>query len=144
MRDPYKAPDSDIQIKEEIPKTWWKVFFWFLLGLEILSISFGLMEDSKSLIGLGLEISIYSLVLLGVFGYAFNRRFLNQLLWRPVIPVVAVYDVYYIFFDEPWAFESSEEMYFVIALFVLIFVPLIACQYIALFRYAFRADEIWK
>ena len=144
MSDPYQTPDSDVSVPETISKTKWKIFFGFLLSLQLVSIALGAIDDTETLVDLVIDTVIYSVILLGIFGYAFDRRIFPQKLWRPIVPAAIVYDVYYIFIDDPWAFESSEEMYFVMGVFAVVFLPLMYFQYLALFRYAFRADEVWK
>ena len=144
MNNPYQTPGSDVQVREVASKTGWKVFFWMLLGLQVLTVVLTVMGFSDSMTDLAIEITIYTIILVGIFGYAFNKRVFKPIFWKFFIPVVIVYDIYYIFIDDEWAFENTEEMFWVIGTFVVVFLPLIFFQYLALVRYAFGADEIWK
>ncbi len=144
MSNPYQTPDSDVRVEETISKTKWKAFFWILFTLEIVSIVLLALDPAESALKLSLEVGVYSVILLGIFGYAYNKRFITQSFWKPILPIAAVYDVYYLFFDEPWSFESPQEMLISLGVIAAILVPLIILQYVALYRYGFKAAEIWS
>jgi len=144
MIDPYKAPDSDVQAQDTNSKTRWKIFVWFLLILQVISVVLFFVDDDETIYDFILEIVIYGVALLCIFGYAYNKKFLIQSYWKPVLPVTMIYDFYYFFVEEPWSFESEEEMYIILITIGIIILPILFFQYLALYRYAFKADEIWK
>jgi hypothetical protein len=144
LNNPYVAPTSDLGAEKHLaPKTLWKIFFWVLLVLEVLSLLMLLMDPSESLLIILFDTVIYSFILLGLFGFSYNRKIINRIIWAYVIPIGIVFDLYNVF-SLGLEFETTDELYVVLGLAVAISLPLMIFQYLALFKYSFRSPEIWQ
>ena len=142
MADPYRPPQSDIEIPEPPTKTGWKVFFWVLLVMEALSLGTMMVDSEQPLFEILIELLVYPLILAGLFGYAFNRRILVRRLWIGLIPIALCYDFYWIF-ESDWGLESSADPWLELGLALSLVVPLLVFQYLGLVNYAFRSPDIW-
>jgi hypothetical protein len=142
MTDPYRTPQSDVEVIRPISKAKWKVFFWIVLFLEIISIVFMIIDPEESALEIVAELIIYPIIIIGIFGFAYGRRILFSRLWITMIPVGLSYDVY-VLFTLDWAFGSTEEMYVTAGLTAVIFFPLMFFQYLALYKYSFKSPEVW-
>ncbi|OZG71586.1 hypothetical protein BTA51_20095 [Hahella sp. CCB-MM4] len=146
MTNPYKAPESDVSLGiEEIPnRTGWKVFFWIMLALESWSMFSMLGDPEETLFNILGEGVVYTLILLGLFGFSHNKKLLSQQFWGYLIPVGIVWDVYTIFgMDDP-GFESQTELYVFLGFIVILLVPLLLLTYLALYKYRFHSPHIWR
>lgn len=139
MIDPYKPPVSDVKVEEVKRKTIWKVFFWLILILEVLSLIDIAFDPNKPVNDLLIEAVIYSAILMGLFGYAYSKRIFNKLFWKFVFPIGIAYDLYdfYGVAEWDWSFSSID------IVFAIIVFPLMYFQYLALYRYGFKSEEIW-
>lgn len=148
MNEPYSAPESDlIGNAPEPQKRRWKLFFWLILVLEILSLIDMFSDESAPAYKLILECVVYSMVLLGLFGFAYHKRIFVALVWRLVLPLVFFYDLLMLItsdWQEVTELKAVEGMYVVIGLLVIILLPLMLIQYYALFRYGFKSAFIWN
>ena len=142
MNDPYKTPQASVEVRETVSKTGWKVFFWILLVLEVLSLAFMVIDPAETLLKTLLETIIYLSILTGIFGFAYHRKLLFRRFWIALIPIGLIYDAYTLILLD-WGFESAEEMYFSLALIALLLIPLMFFQYLALYKYGFRSADIW-
>ncbi|MGI0116629.1 hypothetical protein [Zooshikella sp. RANM57] len=81
MTNIYKGPEAGIE-KEEAEKlhfrskVGWKVFFFVILILELFSIAYWFFGHPPSLFKIVGELIVYTLSLLGIFGFAFNKKYL--------------------------------------------------------------------
>jgi hypothetical protein len=142
MNDPYRTPQSDVEVNQPVSKTKWKVFFWIILLLEIISIVFMIIDPEESTLEVVAELIIYPIIIVGIFGFAYGRRIFSTQLWISMIPIGLSYDVYG-FLKLDWTFGSTEEMYFTVGLVAVIIFPLMIIQYLALYKYSFKSPEIW-
>ena len=143
MTDPYKTPKSDVEVTVTISKTRWKVFFWIILALEVLSVGFMVIDPEVSMPATAIELIVYSVIIAGLFGFAHDRKIFFRQLWSYMIPIGLVFDLY-LYYDMNWAFESMEELYVTIGVVIVIGIPFAVFQYLALYKYSFRSPEIWR
>ncbi|WP_027709239.1 hypothetical protein [Zooshikella ganghwensis] len=155
MTNIYKSPEAGIEKKEAEKlhfrsKTGWKVFFFIVLILEIISLLSLIFGESASLVNTLGEIVIYGLVLLGLYGFAFNKKILVRKFWFLMIFVAFFWDGYSMFYQYT---ELAEEQflesvpygaYFAIAIFAFFWLPFLIIQTIAFYKYSFRSPEIWN
>ncbi len=116
----------------------WKIYFWVLLLLYgiLLIASIWIHEEIKFEVVDFIDFCFAIFALVGVFGYAFNKAVLNQIVWKVYLPFIIVWDLCYTVLCEEWV--GGEELIFeVIALIlmVLILVP----QYVAIYRYGYHS-----
>lgn len=146
MNNPYHPPSSNITLHDEPPPTkrGWKVFFWFFLTAEILSTYWLFMDDSivtSEMIG---EIVIYGMILLGMFGFAYDKKIFIRQYWWGVIPLGLTYDIYSLYTGDWGHIATSEELVFTLGMLVIVVGPLLFFQYLALYNYGFKSRNIWR
>ena len=144
MNNPLQTSGTDFRVQEPISKAKWKVFFWIEFIVLVNYIVFLALDSTVPTLMLAYELSAYSVILLGIFGYAYNKRIRTQNFWKLILPLAVIFDVYYLIFDEPWSFESSQEMFFLRGVLAVVILPFYVFQYVALYRYGFKAAEIWS
>lgn len=123
---------------------WWKVFFFIILILEMVSIG----EASRNImIGKDLfmnilELVVYPWVVIAIFGYAFCKRILVRKVWKILFPLAIMTDItwHYFFFTKP----DNQYMLIIILIFYASLSPLIIFQYLALYRYGFSETDPWR
>lgn len=146
MKNPYKGPDSNVDVEAQTtePKTAWKVFFWILLFLESLSF-ISMFSDSEEewLINI-LELVIYSFILIGIYGFVYNKRIFYRKLWASFIPVGIIFDLYTLTMIELTAVNTMMELYIVVGIIIIILLPISFFQYMALYKYSFKSVKIWS
>ncbi len=142
MTNPYQTPQSDVNVVEQVSKTKWKFFVWVIVLLEILSIVMLVIDPEESVLDVVIDLVIYIFIILGLFGYAYNKRIFFKEMWKFVIPVAFVYDIYGLYVLD-WTYGSTEELYITIGFTAAIGLPIMFFQYLALYRYGFRSQEIW-
>lgn len=130
MDNRYKAPEAVIRDTETLSKKRWKVFAWVILLLEILSVSLQLSMPEETFIEVMVELVIYASIILGLFGFAYNKRFMNRPFWMLLIPVGLLYD-------------TSLEGYIMTGIFVVFGLIPAYFQYLALYKYSARSSHIW-
>jgi len=147
LADPYKTPDAYVDTGGPQSKLKWKILFWVILTLEVISFfSMYFYPDDEGILYHILELWIYTTILTGIFGYAYNRKILNPTFWRRFIPVGICWDIYTLY----RAFISQEQEiapeYLVIWIGALlaIFLPIVFLQYYAIYKYSFKSDDIWQ
>jgi len=111
--------------------------------MEIASIFSIFFDPEETFLELIMEMIIYPVIILGVFGYAYGKRIFFNRLWIAMIPIGLSYDIYG-FATLDWTFGSTEEMLFTAGLMAAIILPLVFCQYLALYGYSFKSPEIWQ
>ncbi len=142
MNNPYKPPKSDIHIQEKPNKIKWKFFFWIVFALKVISVVIIASDLDDPALALALELAVYSTVLIGLFGFAYGKCLFKRQLWKIVLPVGIIYDTYAII-SQDWAFVSTEEMYIVLGVIAIIVFPIVFFQYMALYKYGFKSEDIW-
>jgi DNA-directed RNA polymerase subunit RPC12/RpoP len=133
-----------VPISQKISRPkWWKIYFFIILALQLISFiySFQNIVAGEELIKSILDIVIYPFILVAIFGYSFNKKFLIRKIWQVLFPVAIVADL--IFFCMMFAEHDKTVGAIVTVVFLLFVSPLIAFQYIALYRYGFAKTEPW-
>ncbi len=145
MRDPYQAPHSDVRVTERPPKTLWKVFFWMLVLLEFGAIASTVFDSEMVESDLALEVLVYGVILIGIFGFAYDKRIFFARLWVLMIPVGLCYDLYVMRSALDWITPAITVSLFaaVSGVVLLVLLVIMFFQYLALFRYGCRSPEIW-
>ena len=146
MNNPYQPPESDVISKNNIkqPKLGWKIFFWIILVIELLSVSVALIDHEENIYELTAETLFYTAILLGLFGFSYNKKIIIRVFWGYLIPIGLIWDIYTISSIGWTEMETSEELYFSIGFLIVIGLPLLVLQYTALYKYCFRSPEIWS
>lgn len=147
--NPYEPPKAEITttVSTASSKKGWKVYFWIFLFLEILStidiITPPIEEEFITRRVLG--IFIYVFVLVGVGGFAYNKPFLSKFFWQCFLPLVIIWDLFYIYQEiiPLLEFEMTFEIYFLIPLSMVILI-LMLIQYYALYSYGYNNDPLWE
>ena len=142
MNNPLQTSGTDFRVQEPISKAKWKVFFWIEFIVLVNYIVFLALDSTVPTLMLAYELSAHSVILLGIFGYAYNKRIRTQNFWKLILPLAVIFDGYYLFF--PVFFESSQEMFFLRGVLAVVILPFYVFQYVALYRYGFKAAEIWS
>jgi hypothetical protein len=117
--------------------------FWLLVVLEILSITSMIIDPEDTIWNIIVDLAIYLPVLVGIYGYANDRRIFVRRFWQGLIPVALIYDITTIVGDE-WSTTTTEEMYILVGVMIVLILPAAFFQYLAMYRYAFKAAEIWR
>lgn len=146
MTNPYQSPSSDIKVEEKIKegRLGWKIFFFIMLALELLTVFLYLGEFQEGTFELYNipSLIIYPFIVLGLFGYAFHKRFFKQGFWKILLPNAFVADVYTIWRD----FETDPELYsepYIFGTMMVILLPILFLQYLVLYRYGFSQLSPW-
>jgi hypothetical protein len=147
MSNPYETPQSNIEVNLSISKTKWKVFFWVVFFLEVLSLVSLFVDPEESILSIIFELIIYGSIIIGIFGFAYDKKIFFIQFWILLIPAAFIYDIY-IFTTGDWgledlAIESIFEMYLVFGGMLAIILPLMFFQYLALYKYCFKSPQIW-
>lgn len=130
---------------------WWKIYFVVVLLLQIWAYSDGLPDNGIGIFK-DLDFLFTIVMLMGLFGYAFKKRFLAQSFWKIWIFVIVVWDFLYGFYiinydmkNDPEIIElMSHNLLAVIAVIIaLIIIAFILPSYIAVYLYGFRSNDIW-
>jgi hypothetical protein len=123
------------------PGFWWKVFaggaaLW-LAGTVALYVG----DPSVVSVASVADLVISLFFLLGILGYAFQRRFLAPVWWRFSVPLAPVWDVVYpvVLLPETPPVASS----YVVAVVGVLLTSVAIPKYVALFRYAYRSRDLW-
>lgn len=146
MTNPYKPPSSNIKIDEKNAdkRIGWKIFFLFMVTLQIAGVYFlfnDIMKDDYNYVDI-LGVFIYPFGLLALFGYAFKKIFFQQFVWKIFFPISLIIDGLSLFFE----FGSDPELtsnLIAISIVFVILTPLFFLQYLVLYRYGFTKEEPW-
>lgn len=134
------------------PKTlkskWWKIFFFVFFAFQIIAFE----QELQSLLSgerLIENIScfvVYPWVLLAIYGYSFNKKFLSRKIWEVLFPVAIITDIAISILGY-MAFTGQNDPGTTLLAYVVIYVimsPLIYFQYVALYRYGYSHTEPWE
>jgi hypothetical protein len=135
----YKAPEAIIRDTDVQAKTMWKVFAWITLLLEPLSVYLLLSMPEVAMVEVIAEVVVYGFIILGLFGFAYDKRFLSRHFWMLLIPVGGLYDI----FSLGWDFDTPLEGYLTGGLVAVVWLVPTYFQYLALYRYSARSSQIW-
>ena len=145
MNNIYKAPDSNLSRDDEAeqkPNIAWKIFFWLFTPLMLITI-FGILfiENLNALDYI--DVFIFLLTLLGLYGYAFSKKIATRAVWKVVFYTFIIWSVFY---EAISPFILNIPQYGVAAeidmwlLLNIIYLPL----FISLYFYSFKSEHIWK
>ena len=147
-RNPYTPPATlpppKTTLGDRRPGWIWKLYFLFLLAGSVLTygyygVAWFQLVDAVDLVPM-------TLGLLGMFGYIYQRPLLSRVFWRVYLPIQCAWDVVYLFvFDLHfgWACQIPGEAPPTIAALIIGLVGVFPL-YLALFRYAFMAHDVWS
>ena len=82
---------------------WWKIYFFFicfLVGIGLIPTILGLVTGSMPWSN-GIELISTALVLVGLFGFCWNKRIISPVFWKVVFFGVIIWDLVKIFFLSP-------------------------------------------
>jgi hypothetical protein len=147
MTNPYEVPQAVLET-EVLPlrkKTGWKIFFWIFMPLACLSFWSVIVDAESSYIDKLGEVIVYSLIGLGLFGFAYNKKIFTMLFWRYFIPFAIGWDIYTLV-GQDWAVFSENEMavYIVIGMTLIGLGTMLFFQYFGLYKYAYQSREVWS
>ena len=146
MTNPYEAPQAALENKVLLmrKKIGWKIFFWMFLPLVCLSFWSVISDAESSNIDKMGEVIVYTLMGLGLFGFAYNKKIFTMLFWRYFIPFAIVWDIYSLVIQD-WNMFSEIDMVGYIFIFVILagLGLLLFFQYFGLYKYAYQSQEIW-
>ncbi len=150
MVNPYQAPQSDLGTEptEHKSKKGWKAYFWFMALLHLLIVMTTLLdppEDYRLYDGIT-DLIVYPGMILGIFGFAYNKPIISPTFWKIWIFITMASDSYSLselFITETIDFEGTE-LYLFMAVLLAILLPLFFLQYLCLYSYAFKSSNIWN
>jgi hypothetical protein len=126
--------------KEQSIRNGWKIYFWFvaaLLALKYVSIFF---IDESFYKYLTRPIPIVPLA--GLYGYAYQKTIIGAVFWKIWFFLVLILEVVYqINFGRE--ILSQQDIAFAITIRSILFVVMLP-EYIALYFYAFKSQELWE
>lgn len=145
MTNPYTPPQSPLDATPTAtgPGTFWKIFFWFNAVMFPL-IAIGLaMVPALSLLD-AIDIALYLVFLVALYGYVFSKKIASQQTWKVACYVYPAWVVVYEFilpfgFGMPKYGESAPPGFNEV--FSVVFSVLIVLTF---HRYAFRSDALWQ
>lgn len=122
-------------------RLFWKIYFWFLLV--VVGFLFGgfLVQGLDMIKLLDFPISLASLA--GLYGFAYQKGIGVSLFWKAWLPVVILWDLTTNFFwSGVFGFHGLDwvETVAVVGVFYGIF----TAEYVALFLYGYRSEQIWR
>lgn len=127
---------------EQNRKVWWKIYLWLMVVLLVVVVGFDVYDKNPpSAIDI-LDYLTWIFSLVGVFGFAYNRAILSQDLWRVWLPVVIAWDVWIAareYYSEPIDLDLVT-----LVILSIIIGALALPEYVALFFYGYRSQQIWK
>lgn len=134
MNNPYTAPEADLSLGEDNRrKVGWKIFFIFMLPLEIWSQydAFTVNEYGDSIGWRILSLLVYTNFMVGLFGLAFNKKILSAKYWLSFLPVFILFD----FFDLiPWLLDKPVDLTLSVVILVIL-LPLVFFSWYSIYKY---------
>ena len=119
----------------------WKVYFFISLIILLVSPFYYVIEPNTFTIKDAIDYVVWSIGLLGLFGFAYQRRIINVLFWKVWFFILVVWDISFTinsFIEEPVEFDSLS-----IFIAVMIFIVLILPQYFAIYLFGYKSAHIW-
>lgn len=119
----------------------WKIYFWFLVMVVGAFFGASLVQGLDAVKIIDFVISLISLA--GLFGFAYRRKIGVSLLWKVWLPVIVAWDAWTNFL---WNGLSGFHGLAWLDVIVVgaVFDAIFAGEYIALYLYGFRSEEIWR
>jgi hypothetical protein len=116
-----------------------KVYFWIFIILYPVLFIFELSESEPLEITDYLDYVIGIVVLLGVFGYCYQKRIFNNAFWRIYLPLVVVWDSLIMFKELKGDPDLSDPIF--ILLMAIITLIVVVPGYIGLYLYSYKTVE---
>jgi len=145
MNNIYKTPGSNLSRDDETeqrPGLAWKIFFWLLTALMLISIfAIFYIENLNALDYF--DMLIFSVSILGLYGYAFSKKIGARIIWRVVFYILITWSIFYEVFS-PFILNIPQYgeagVIDIWLLFNIIYLPL----FMSLYYYGFKSEHIWK
>ena len=96
MNNIYKPPNSNLSRghdAEQKPNIAWKIFFWLFAPLMLISI-FGMFFIENLNVLDYIDIIIFSVSLLGLYGYAFSKKIGIKKIWQVVFYSLIIWSIF--------------------------------------------------
>lgn len=150
--NPYQTPKAPLETPvSEAPKihVLWKVFFFFILFIQLFSwySSFNdLIGEQEDLLASIADLTIYPFLLLGLYGYVYQKCVFNQRFWQVLFPVSLCIELYLIGVALIEVFQEDAGLLgpLIIMIVMLILVPVIYFHFLAIYRYAYNDVFPWQ
>lgn len=144
MENPYRAPEAPLETGNPAyaPGVGWKIFFFFLLPIEIWSYYDQFTEEvpNNPLWWLCISAVIYTIYLTGLFGLAFAKKIGTSGFWIKFLPVMICADIYE-FYD---VFTTAELETPELISVLLVVVPLMMLIWWSVYKYSKVMDGFVK
>lgn len=151
MDNPYQPPKADLgnDIIKPKSKKGWKIFFWVMMSLQLMLMVSTFIDPIEDKIPIDhfIDFVIYPITILGIFGFAYNKRLITSGFWKNWIVIAIITDIYSIsaiFKTDIGSASSGIELYLYVGTILAILVPIMALQYYCLYSYAFKSTQIWS
>lgn len=144
MDNAYKPPESNLKLDTENinePHYLWKIFFWVYAPLTLISVILLLFIENLSIFDY-LDMVIYTIAALGLFGYSFSKALFTQKIWGMFF---YLFILWFIFYEVIAPFVLNIPQYgepAVLDIWLLVYIleiPIIACLYL----YGFKVKQLW-
>jgi hypothetical protein len=127
---------------KHIPKFWWKLYFWLMVGL-LIGVVFLNLDYQESMTAVDfIYYATWLFSLVGVFGLAYSKVFLHKRVWQVWLPMVIAWDIGLEIYD--YIQDPTELDPLAVAFIGVFFVILIVPEYVALYLYGYRSDLLWS
>ncbi len=125
-----------------IRKFGWKLYLWVMSGLLVAVVFYEVFESEPSEFVDILAYGTWTFSLLGVFGFAYDRVVLREIVWRCWLPAIVFWDAWLI---GSGLFSEANGLDITLAIGVYLVLLVIALpEYLALYLYGFRSKQIWS
>ncbi len=126
-------------------KTWWKVFFWIYAVLTVGGVTLSFFSPETKWYEIVLEFFLYVLVITGLYGFTYNKKYFTAKSWLHILLLLILYDLsnWYIMFTQDFG-GMADLSYIIIVALVLTTALLTILPYLALYRYGLKSPEIWE
>ena len=118
----------------------WKIYFWCLSILLLFTYG-SIFSDSPSAVDF-LDAPFSGIALSGLFAFAYGKRFVNRHFWRVWLIVIVCWDLIYNLVFTHYLGIAHPELTGSVAE-TLMGLVLLMPEYIALYLYGYRSDNLW-
>ena len=145
--NPYQSPDSNIYLTR-IPKrskNVWKIFFAISLLLYIIGLFFTLDLIYQDPFVSTLDLVIYTLLIVGLYGFAFDKKVFFRGFWI-VLLISSLGIEAYDYFENGFLVSGADAdgLFFYLLFFSTLMLTISLLQYFVIYQYAFNSDAIWN
>ncbi|MEJ2437897.1 MAG: hypothetical protein P8Y49_07780 [Sulfurovaceae bacterium] len=111
----------------------------FILGFFYLKIIKGTHTDIDEIKDF-INYLLWSIVLIGVYGYAFDKNIFNKKFWQFYLFVIIVWEIYYFFTESLYDFITNGKFYILVAFLLLSIISFLPA-YITLYLYGYQNES---